>query len=50
MKVTDYGSDLGHVHKNKVQNLEIPPLNIQQQIINKINLLNEQSSHYNTYA
>jgi hypothetical protein len=25
-------------------------LHIQQQIINKINQLNEQSSHYNTYA
>jgi restriction endonuclease S subunit len=36
---------------HKIQNLEIPisPLNIQQQIINKINLLNDQSSHYNVY-
>jgi type I restriction-modification system DNA methylase subunit len=30
--------------------IPIPPLNIQQQIINKINLLNDQSSHYNVYA
>ena len=28
----------------------ISPLNIQQQIINKINQLNDQSLHYNTYA
>ena len=27
-----------------------PPLHIQEQIINKINVLNNQSSHYETYA
>jgi len=30
--------------------IPIPSLNIQQSIIDKINLLNEQSSHYESYA
>ena len=52
MLLADYSSGLGYIQMPKIQNLEIPipPLNIQQQIIHKINLLNEQSSHYNTYA
>jgi len=37
---------------SNLQNLEIPvpSLEIQEEIINKINKLNEQSSHYDQYA
>jgi hypothetical protein len=40
------------ITKKDLDNLQIPvpSLHIQQQIINKINLLNTQSSHYETYA
>ena len=34
---------------NRKRNPRIP-LHIQEQIINKINVLNDQSSHYETYA
>jgi hypothetical protein len=46
------GNGLKHLSKENINIVEIPipPLNIQQQIINKINLLNTQSSHYEIYA
>lgn len=52
MLMADYGSGLGYIQMPKIQNLEIPvpSLEIQEDIINKINKLNEQSSHYDTYA
>jgi type I restriction-modification system DNA methylase subunit len=46
------GGDKKNINICTFKNLEIPvpPLNIQEEIINKINKLNEQSSHYDTYA
>jgi type I restriction enzyme S subunit len=47
------GNAQKNMETNKLLNefkIPIPPLNIQEQIIHKIEQLNEQSSHYNVYA
>ena len=46
------GNGLKHLSKENINIVEIPipPLNIQEQIIHKIEQLNDQSSHYNVYA
>lgn len=46
------GGDKKNINICTFKNLEIPvpSLEIQEEIINKINKLNEQSSHYDTYA
>ena len=46
------GNGLKHLSKQNIDNIiiSIPPLPIQQSIVNKINQLNEQSSHYEQYA
>ena len=43
---------IGSLNKTSLYNvvIPIPPLSIQQSIVNKINQLNEQSSHYEHYA
>jgi len=43
---------IGSLNKTSLYNIQIPvpSLEIQEEIINKINKLNEQSSHYDTYA
>jgi len=52
MEKAKYGSGLGHISITDINNFEVcvPPIEIQQEIINKIKALDEQSSHYSTYA
>jgi restriction endonuclease S subunit len=47
-----FGTRLGNIPRYEFDNFQIPipPLSIQQSIINKINQLNDQSSHYEQYA
>ena len=46
------GNGLKHLSKENINivRIPVPSLEIQEEIINKINKLNEQSSHYDTYA
>jgi restriction endonuclease S subunit len=52
MLLADYGTGLGYIQMPKIKNIviPIPPLQIQQSIINKIVQLNEQTSHYEQYS
>jgi len=52
MEKAKYGSGLGHISITDINNFEVcvPPIEIQQEIINKIKALDDQSSHYSTYA
>jgi type I restriction-modification system DNA methylase subunit/restriction endonuclease S subunit len=52
LKMAKFGTRLGNIPRYEFDNFQIPipPLQIQEQIINKIVQLNEQSSYYEQYS